>query len=448
MNRAWLAPAAVAVAIAARNLVDWVAIAASGLPIGYGEGAVVHAGQLLARGADPYALGAPGFVSANYPPLGYVLVALGLPLGPFTGLRLANIAVACAIAAIAAWRARADAIVAILLGASFLALYPVGAWVPGDRVDLAAVALTAFAVAALRLRRVGGLLFGVLGALALFAKPTAVVPLAAVVVYLARRDAAIAARAVAALAVTSVVGLAIAFARFEPRGLFEHLVVNNAFPYEPRNLVFLVVLAVLLLGAFVALAFRYADGLMRAYLAGAVGVIALGGHPGATVNYLLDLAAASCLALAPLALSRPRWAPALLTGQLLATLVLTSVGPFAPPSLDAQAARVSIVSALPRDGAYYAEDSGLLIAAGVEPFVDDTYVWARLVSLGIRADEVTARVEARAFAAILSDVPLDAIDAAPEFVRQRWPRQLVDAVLRNYVLDASARGAYRYVARR
>lgn len=86
--------------IASRNIVDWLRILLSGLPIGYGEAAVVHAGQLLARGEDPYALRSPDFVSANYPPLGYVLVALGLPLGPVTGLRLANILAACAVAAV------------------------------------------------------------------------------------------------------------------------------------------------------------------------------------------------------------------------------------------------------------------------------------------------------------------------------------------------------------
>ena len=47
-------------------------------PLAYGEGAVVHAGQLLARGIDPYGPAAAGtFVGANYGPLAYVFVALG-----------------------------------------------------------------------------------------------------------------------------------------------------------------------------------------------------------------------------------------------------------------------------------------------------------------------------------------------------------------------------------
>lgn len=469
---AWSVLAVLAVVIASRNVVDWLRILLSGLPIGYGEGAVVHAGQLLAQGEDPYALRSPDFVSANYPPLGYVLVALGLPLGPFTGLRLANILAACAVAAVIGWRARAKGAVAVALAASFLALFPVGAWVPGNRVDLVAVACTAFAVAALGLRRGGPALFGVLGALALAAKPTAALPLLAVAAYLLWRDAANGLRAILALAAASGVGVLIALARFDARGVYEHLVVHNAFPYDPRLPLFLLVLGALLLGTFVALAMRHGDGLLRAYLVGGFGVLLLGGHEGATINYLLDLSAASCLALAPLATARGAptggapataggapataggatargaLAPALLAGPLLATLLLTSVGPFGPPDLDAHAARVAVVTELPERGLYYAEDSALLIAAGFEPLVDDTYVWARLVALGARADDITPRVAAGGLDAIVSDVRLEALDRAAEFQRQRWPAPLVEAVLRRYTLDRAVPGAYRYLPRR
>jgi hypothetical protein len=129
----------------------------------------------------------------------------------------------------------------------------------------------------------------------------------------------------------------------------------------------------------------------------------------------------------------------------VATLALTLAGPLAAPGLADQAARVGVVAGLPREAAYYAEDSGLLIAAGLRPAVDDPYVWARLVALGIRADDVTPRVEARAFRAIVSDGPLEELASAPEFRRPRWPEPLVEAVLRQYRLDASVPGAYRYV---
>ncbi len=444
----WLIPAAIAVALAARDLGSWVTAATSGLPIAYGEGAVLHAGQILARGGDPYAQAQAGLVSANYPPLAYAIVALGLPLGPFVALRLANIVAAIAIAALIAWRARADRVIAVTLGASFLAVYPVGLWTEQHRVDLLSVALCAGAIVSLGARRRGPVLFGILGALALLAKPTAVLPLAAVVAYLLWHDRRMAIRSVAALAVALLAGIAILLLRFDPRGLVDHLAGNNAFPYDWRNPMFLLVLAALLLGAFVIPAVARADGIMRAYLAGALGVVILGGHEGATVNYLLDLAAAALLALAPVARHRSRLTPALIAGQLIATMALTISGPFAPAGPATRAERVALVSALPAGGRYYVEDSGPLLAAGLEPYVDDAYVWARLVALGKRTDDVTPLVEARAFGAIISDVPLATIGTASEIERQRWPQALVDAVLRRYVLDAATAGGYRYLPRR
>src|SRR5919204_66797 len=359
--------AAIAAAAALWNLVQWLAIVARGVPIGYGEGAVVHAGQILARGGDPYAIDPSRFVSANYPPLGYVAVALGLPLGPFTGLRLANVVAACAIAALA---------------------------------------------------------------------------------YLFWRERARGAQATLALAVAILAAGAVILLRFDPRGVYQHLVVYNAFPYDFRNPPLLLVLAVLLLGGYVLLALRLAEPALRAYVAGAVLVVLLAGHEGATINYLLDLAAASCLALAASARAWPAWGAPVLAGQLGATLLLTVVGPFAPPSLDALAARASIARDMPSGAAYYAEDSAVLVAAGIEPIVDDSFVWARVVALGARADDVTPRVASRSFAAIFSDVPLDDLERASELERLRWPAELARTVLTHYTLDRSIRGAYRYVPRR
>ncbi|HKW78038.1 MAG TPA: hypothetical protein VJQ09_03000 [Candidatus Limnocylindria bacterium] len=438
--------AGLATFVAAWNLIQWLALVASGLPIGYGEGAVVHAGQILARGGDPYAIEPTRFVSANYPPLGYVAVALGLPLGPFTGLRVTNVVAVCGLAALTAWLARGSPARAFGLGASLLALYPVGAWTPGDRVDLLAVALAGAAIVALT-RRGSVPLFGVLGALALAAKPTAALPLAAVLAYLLLRDRARGTRAAVALAVAGLAAIVIALSRFDPRGLYEHLVVYNAFPYDVRNPALLAVVGALLLGGFVVLALRQADPAMRAYVVGAAAVILLGGHEGATINYLLDLAAASCLALATSARGWPLWGAPVLAGQLAATLLLTTIGPFAPASLDALAMRATIARDLPL-GAYYAEDSGLLVAAGIEPIVDDSFVWARLVALGVRSDDVTPRVASRSFAAILSDVPLEDIGRLSELERLRWPAELAREVVTHYELDRSVRGAYRYVPRR
>lgn len=447
MTPVWLPLAVLSVAIAVATIGGWIAAAASGLPLAYGEGGVIHAGQLLARGEDPYAVDHPGFVSANYPPLAYITVALGLPFGPFAGLRVVNILAAVGVAAAIAWRARGRRPVAIALAGSFIALFPVASWTPQARVDLIAVALVALGVASLDGPGRRGLAFGALAGLALLAKPTALLPVGAVLAYLLWRDRPAAGRAAAALLAVTAAGGGLMLARSGPAGLYQHLVVHNALGYDIRNPILLAALALLLVGAFAGLAWRHADGIGRAYLAGAAGVVLLAGHEGATFNYLLDLAAASCLALARAPLPSSAIAPALLTGQLLATLALTAFGPLAPPTLGQQAARVGVVAGLPPDALYYAEDSGLLIAAGLAPAVDDSYVWARLIALGVRTDDVTPRVEARAFRAIVSDGPLDQLESAPEFRQQRWPRPLADAVLRHYQLDASAPGAYRYVPR-
>jgi hypothetical protein len=445
--RPWTILAVLAALMAARTLVDWALVIASGVPTGYGEGAVAHAGQILARGGDPYGPLPPGtFVSANYPPLAYAVEALGAAAGPFTALRVANVVACCAVAGLVAWRARTSPDVAVALGASFIALFPVAAWTSGARVDPLAIALAAFAIVMASASPRRAIAAGVIGALALAAKPTAALPLLVVLGYLAWRERAVAIRFGASLAVAAVALLAVVLARFDAAGLWLHLVTYNAFPFDLRNPPLLAVLAVLVMGAYVAYAFREGDGRMRAYLVGAIGVVALGGHEGATVNYLLDLAAASCLALAPLARSRPGRPAALFAGQLAATLFLTTIGPLGPPPLAIQAARVDAARTV-ASGAVYAEDSAPLVAAGIEPVIDDSYVWARLVALGVRDDDVTPRVREGRFAAVLSDVPLDQLSDAPHYERQRWPDALVAAVLERYRLDRHEGALWIYVPR-
>lgn len=446
MDRRWLIPLVLSLALAARTVLSASMAVLDGLPRGYGEGAVAHAGQILARGGDPYAA-TGGFVSANYPPLAYAFAALGSAIGPFIGLRLADLVAALAIAAAVAWVARTDRIVALTLGASFLALYPVASWLPQARVDMLAVALTFAAVVALRSQR-APLLFAVLAALAVTAKPTAAVPLVVVFGYALWRDRARAVSVVAASAIAMVVALGVLLVRFDARGLYTHLVTYNAFPYDARNLLPFVAFGTLLLGAFVALAVRCRDGYARAYLVGSLGVVALVGHEGATLNYLLDLAAACCFALALMARDMGRWTTPAIAGQLFGTLVLSVAGPFALQPGTAERDAVALLSPMPRDGVYYAEDSAPLIASGLEPYVDDAYVWARLVALGARADDVTPLVERRAFTAIVSEAPLDALASGPAYRIQRWPAAVVDAILREYALGPSVPGAYVYLPRR
>ncbi len=447
-NAPWLFLGAVALVSAGHTLIDWVTVIASGVSTGYGEGAVAHAGQIVARGGDPYAAEAAGmFVSANYPPLAYVIEALGESLGPFTALRIANVVVMCAVAALVAWRARATPLLGAALGASFLAMFPVAAWGSGARVDPLAVAFTAFAVVTASSDPRRASLAGLFAALAIAAKPTAAVPLAVVLAYLLWRERQVALRFGGSLVVASLAVLVIVLVRFNAAGLWRHLVVYNAFPYDVRNPVLLVVLGLVLIGSFVVFAGLVADGRMRAYLIGALAVVALGGHEGATINYLLDLAAASCLALAPMVATGGRGrAPALFAAQLIGTLILSTIGPFAPPAQAILAARADAARTLPA-GPIYAEDSGPLIAAGIEPIIDDSYVWARLVALGVRVDEVTPRVRSGGFAAVVADVPLDKLSDAAHFEQQRWPAELAAAVLERYRLDRHEGTLWIYVPR-
>src|SRR5438132_307775 len=176
----WLVLTAIAALAAMHTIFDWAAIIASDAPIGYGEGAVAHAGQLLARGRDPYGLEPAGtFVSANYPPLAYAVEAIGATLGPFTALRVVNVTACVAIATVATLRARGSRLAAIAIGGSFLALYPVAVWGGSARVDPLAVALTAFSVVTASADPRRATIAGVLAALALAAQPTARRPLVA-----------------------------------------------------------------------------------------------------------------------------------------------------------------------------------------------------------------------------------------------------------------------------
>jgi hypothetical protein len=130
----------------------------------------------------------------------------------------------------------------------------------------------------------------------------------------------------------------------------------------------------------------------------------------------------------------------------VATLFLVTLGPLAPPDLAVHSARVETARTLPA-GPVYAEDSGILIASGIEPVIDDPYVWARLVALGVRRDEVTSQIRAADFAAVVADVALDQLEMAPLFQQQRWPPELVRAVLDRYRLERRAGTLWIYVPR-
>jgi len=88
----------------------------------------------------------------------------------------------------------------------------------------------------------------------------------------------------------------------------------------------------------------------------------------------------------------------------------------------------------------------VLVAVGLDPEVDELFVWSHLVVLGRLPDEVTPRVRRGEFATVTSSVPLDQLDAWP-VQRERWLPALAAAVLERYRLESSGPGFYRYVPR-
>ena len=125
------------------------------------------------------------------------------------------------------------------------------------------------------------------------------------------------------------------------------------------------------------------------------------------------------------------------------------------PAVDAHATtepwqdvrRAALAADLDHSRPQLAEDSGILVANGIEPVVDDLFLWTRLVRLGLVTDTVTPRVERGEFASIIADVDLEQLDQATVFEQQRWRPALVDAILRHYALAVAVPGHYRYVPR-
>ena len=201
----------------------------------------------------------------------------------------------------------------------------------------------------------------------------------------------------------------------------------------------------LALGAFVLVAGRIGSGRMRAYVIGAFAVVLLAGRAGASINFELDLAAAATLGIASAPSLRTLWIPLVLATQLIFVAAITTFGPIRGGA-NAIEPSPSPTPALTLGAHHLAEESGVLIAAGIEPEVDELFVWSHLVALGRLPDEVTPRVRRGEFATITSSAPLDQLDAW-SIQRQRWLPALAEAVLARYRLDSSAPGVYRYVPR-
>ena len=456
---AWRVYAIVALALALLGIGHWSwAITLAG-PVMYGEGAVAHAAQLARYGLE-YAAGgrlggvadaAPIFTAANYPPLYFHLASFG---DPFITGRVVSILATIFVAAAIAWRARrASPFIAVTLALAWLGSVPVLQWAPALKPDLVALGLTVAAVVLLERERPRTVASGALLALAVLAKPTALLPAAAMLVFMLRRGPAAALRGLGAGIAVIVVAL-IAFPDLATKIAWVHIVSWNALGYRLDLLAPLVLLALVVLAVPITaiLLTRPSTTVVTAYAVGAVGILLLGGREGATINYFLDLSAALALAVAGRA---PRLATSIaypIASIGAAAVALFLFNPFVVipgravgPGGWGDPGRAAVVASIP--GTLLVEDSGLLVASGREPLVDDLFLWsrnhAREAAGGLsflEGDRLLEEVQRATFDAVVSEVELERVTQVGGYEAQRWHPELVTAVLARYELGRRVYG--------
>ena len=439
---AWAAYLIPAAGLAVYALLQWLSALASRTTVMYGEGAVANAAR-LARDGIAYLDPDPSrFVAANYPPLYFHLASIVDPL--ITG-RIASIVATLAVAAMVFITARpAGVLAAAALAAGWLALAPVMIWGPALKPDLVALALTALAVVLLDRRRDLAPIAGFALVFAALAKPTALLPAAALVAWLAWSDRATLVRLGFGGAVAVVAAAVTVYLDSVP-DVWRHVVTWNALSWSVDQAVSIAVIGVVVVGISTGVAALNGGlrGARLAYFVGALAIVVLGGRDGATINYLLDFSAATMLSFAAIA-------PRLRAGALipLALLVQLAVGTLVLDPLAVIPGRIPTTGAWSNrpgptavsfffhgDGRYLVEDSGLLAKSGVPPVVDDLFLWSRLVERGIiDADPIVSQVREGRIDTVIAQVDLEHLDAAPAFERQRWAGVLVRAVLDRYRL--------------
>ncbi|TMB96279.1 MAG: DUF2029 domain-containing protein [Chloroflexi bacterium] len=446
---AWGVYALVAVALAVLGIGHWVWAVTLRGPVTYGEGAVAHA-AILARDRLEYTAGAHFadvptlFNAANYPPLYFHLAGIG---DPFVTGRVISVLSTLFVAGAIAWRARpAGWLVALTLGMAWLGSVPVLQWGSAVKPDLLALGLTVAAVVALDGAKPRHALSGALFGFAALAKPTALLPAAVVLLFVARRQPLAAARAAVALVIAA---LATAFATHGPEGgALTHVIDWNALPWrlELAAPLVLIALAVLIVPIVTIAVTRPSTTVVTAYAAGAVGVLLLGGREGATINYFLDLSAAIALALAGRAPLLGRSGVYPIAAIVQAAIALVLLNPFGVLPLRSVATgawgdpdRIAVVARV--KGTLLVEDSGLLLANGREPLFDDIFLWSRnrartagRFDAFVEGDRVLDAVRAGAFDAVISEVDLEQVESIGGFEAQRWHPDLVAAVRERYVL--------------
>ena len=438
---AWGSYVLIAGALAAYAIVMWLAAVVARAPVLYGEGAVANAARLARDGVAYLDVDPQRFVAANYPPLYLHIASVG---DAYVTGRIVSILATLAVAATVFVSARsAGRLAAAALAAGWLALAPVMVWGPAVKPDLLALALTAVGVVTLDRRRDLAAVAGFALLFAGFAKPTAFLPALALAAWLARADRSALARLVFGAAVATIAAAVTVYLDSVP-DVWRHVVTWNALSWSLEQWLPLVFLAVIVVGvpALIATFAGGFRGARAAYVVGALGILIAGGREGATINYLLDLTVAIMLAIAAVASrfrARTLLPVALLAQLVIGTLVLdplrvvpgrvpTTVAWSEPlPSGTAIAFRV--------DGRYLVEDAGLLAKTGISPVVDDLFLWSRLVERGIiDADPIVTQVRDGRIDAVIAQVDLEHLDAAPAFERQRWAGTLVRAVLDRYRL--------------
>lgn len=454
MNRArvaWVAYGALAGALALLAIAHWLWSLTLRGPVLYGEGAVANA-AILARdhlqydGLARWQDGAPIFTAANYPPLFFQLASLGDD--PFVSGRIASIAATLFVAAAIARRARPGGwLAAVVIALGWLGSVPVLQWGSALKPDLVALAFTVAAVVALDRSKPRHVLAGALIGLAVMTKPTALLPAIALFVFVARRDPIAAARALAAGGVAAVVVMIATGSG--PNALALHVIEWNALAWRVDLAASLLFFGVVLLAvpiATIALT-RPSTTVVTAYAIGALGIVVLGGREGATINYLLDLSAALALAIggrAPLLASGLRFPVAAIVQSAVAVLLLNPFGIVPGPAVTTGAwgdpYRIDAVARI--SGSLLVEDSGLLVANGRQPAVDDIFLWSRNRAREVNdhfifqpGDQLIAAVRAGRFEAVVAEVDLASLDVVGGFERQRWHPDLVAAVLERYVLS-------------
>jgi hypothetical protein len=439
---AWAAYLVPAAALAFYAVVQWLAALANRVPVMYGEGAVANAARLARDGVAYLDPDPSRFVAANYPPLYFHLASIG---DPFISGRISSIVATLAVAAMVFITARpAGRLAAAALSAGWLAVAPVMIWGPALKPDLVALALTAMAVVLLDRRRDLAPIAGFALVFAALAKPTALLPAAALVAWLGWSDRATLTRFGFGAAVAVVAAAVTVYLDSVP-DVWRHVVTWNALSWSFDQAVSVAIIGVLVIGVSIGIAAltRGFRGARVAYLAGALGIVVLGGREGATINYLLDLTVAAMLSIAAVA-SKLRPSAVI----PLALLVQLAVGTFVLDPLRVIPGRVPTTGAWSNqpgetavsfffsgDGHYLVEDSGMLVRSGIPPVVDDLFLWSRLVERGIiDADPIVNQVREGRIDSVIAQTDLERLDAAPGFERQRWATVLVRAVLDRYRL--------------